>query len=143
MIDGLKIEIKNKRTEQKNKLTNILESDEDGKPVLKLTPIKKTAINTATEKDYTQLMKILECGGWQWNSGDLPTTLNFWVFYKEKTCISGESVGQIFYGPRKFYQNNRYKIRTPQEFYDAQKPPITPEILREVNDWFENRGEEI
>jgi len=41
------------------------------------------------------------------------------------------------HSPVKFYQRNNYNIISIQEFYDAQDPKITPEILAEVNQWFD------
>jgi len=45
-----------KKTPDKG-LVKILEKDEDGKPIIKLEPIKKTAVNTRTQDDYWTLMR--------------------------------------------------------------------------------------
>jgi len=141
-------------TEQKNKLVNILEGDKDEKPVLKLTPLPKRVVNPRTQEDYWTLMRILECGGLKWRDRTLPTSFNAWNiqggfqsgYNKEETCIgvgAGSGLGsrkEFGYASKEFYLKKGCKIITPQEFYDAQEPPITTERIKEVNNWFGNRG---
>jgi len=129
-------------------LTKILQRDENGKPVLKLEPIEKTAVHvpTQSQSEYRNLMRAYECGGWKWSGGVLPTQINALKLHREETCI-GAGVhyssgiyngGEFEYCNREFYQQRNWKIISTQDFYDVQK--ITPEILKEINIWFDENG---
>ncbi len=127
-------------------LTQILQEGSNGKPVLKLKPIEKTTVNTTTQKDYWDLMRVYECGSWKWTSEDLPTQKDYWNTDKEENCINAGvdypsgiyNKGEFGYGNIKFLQGENWKIISIQGFYDIQK--ITPEILNEINVWFDGNG---
>jgi len=129
-------------------LKQILERDENRRPILNLTPIEKTAVNTPTQEDYWTLMRTYEIGGWKWASGELPTSrMNLWTTrYKQETCMGAgfdlsENRRERFKtDKRNFYLGNDWNIISPQEFYDAQNPKITPEMLDEINAWFEGEN---
>ena len=130
-------------------LTNILERDEKRKPKLSLTPLEKTAVHTPTQESYWDLIRVYECGGWRWGGVVLPTQANNWRVYKEETCVeagvdyfSGGKYdnGKFCFGSRGLHQEENWKIIPPQEFYDAQTPPITPEMINEINKWFDENG---
>ena len=104
-----------------------------------LMPLEKTVVNTSTQKDYDLLMQVYEIEGWEDDVGKLPTTRNYWN--KEEICVS---VGIDFVSGRKrffgyahknFYQAERWKIISLQEFYNLQN--ISPEMINEINEWFE------
>ena len=119
-------------------LTQILQRDETGKPILQLTPMEKIAVNPTTQESYDELMRTYELGGWRWKSGDLPTQYDGWNPYKENTCIDGGvySEGRFLFNDRDFHlKEGRRKVITTQEFYDVQN--ITPEMIREINIWFD------
>ena len=118
------------------RLTQILQRDEDGKPKLDLTPIEKTAVNTPTQEDYDGLMRVYECGGWRWVGGDLPTKYDRWEMGEERTSIDAEN--GFAYDSKEFYQENGWNVISPQEFYQTQK--VTPEMLNEINIWFDENG---
>jgi len=129
-----------------SKLTQILKRDRNGKPILQLTPIEKTAVNIPTQEDYWDLMRTYELGEWRWWGGELLTQKNFWIDNKEQTCI-GAGVnhpsgvydeGKFKYSNRKTYLKEDWEIISPQEFYQRQN--ITPEILREINEWFDENA---
>ncbi len=124
-------------------LTQILERDEDGKPKLNLTPIEKTVVSTPTQEDYWDLMRVYECGGWEWGDGTLPIRHNYWETYKEETCMEVgidilRNKGKLGYAYREFYQREGGIIISTNEFYENQK--ITPEMLNEINIWFDKNG---
>ncbi len=128
-------------------LTQILQEGSNEKPVLKLKPIEKTTVNTTTQKDYWDLMRVYECGSWKWDDGgELPTQFNVWDKYREKTCVDAGidhpsgvyREGEFGFANRKFNQEINWEIISTQGFYDTQK--ITPEILNEINVWFDEDG---
>ncbi len=111
------------------------------KPKIKLNPLEKTAVNTQTQKEYNELMQVYEIGGWKWRTGYLPTELELWKTYKEKTCIGGgigtfANKGRFGYCDEEFYKKESWKILSSKEFYKKQK--ITPEMIKEINKYFEN-----
>jgi len=124
-------------------LENVLQRDENGKPILSLTPLEKTAVNTPTQEDYDVLMQVYECGGWKWNLGELPTQFNCLNLYKEKTCVYAgidffsKRTGIIRFNDMDFYRENDWKVIFPQEFYDTQNPKIHLKMLKEINKWFD------
>ncbi len=143
---SLPVERVQPREEKPDKgLTQILERDSNGKPILKLKPIKKTVVNTTTQKDYWDLMRVYECGVWNWSGGYLATQKNYW-YDKEETCVDAGvdypngiyNKGKFGYGNIKFYRKENWKIISTQGFYDTQK--ITPEILNEINVWFDKNA---
>lgn len=139
--------------ENKKDLVQKLKKDERGKPILQITPFSRTGISTPTEKDYLTLMRILECGGLKWRNGRLPTyqETDYWRDFRENTCIDAgvnynlkEKFNGIFgYSSKNFYERENLKVISMQEFYNFQEPPITSGIIKEINDWFENRKQEI
>ena len=133
---------------QKSGLKKILETDENGKPILHLIPMKKTAVNTKTQEEYWDLMRIYECGGWKWGSGCLPTLpkeRNRWEICTEEFCAEAgfdyfnDDLEKFRYASKKFYKEMGYNIISPQEFYDKQESKITPEMIKEINDFFDGK----
>ena len=121
------------------KLEQLLQRDETGKPIVKLTPIERTAVNTPTQEDYWNLMRVYECGSWRWISEESPTQRSNWNKYEEKTCVGGADIVHFGFGNREYYlQEKVWNVISPQEFYDAQN--ITPEMLQEINIWFDENG---
>lgn len=103
--------------------------------------MKETAINTLTQKDYWELMRVYECGGiiCKGRGEKLPTQMgDAWIeLYEEETCINVEE--KLEFSGVEFYLKQGFDIILPSEFYDKQK--ITPEMLKEINNWFEkNKG---
>ena len=80
-------------------------------------------------------MQVYECGGWRWNTKYLPTQNNYWYKYKNKICVRAKNKFAIGTADSGF---KKEKIISTQEFYNVQNPPITPKMLKEINDWFEN-----
>ncbi|MBU1129461.1 MAG: hypothetical protein KJ949_02405 [Nanoarchaeota archaeon] len=131
---------------QNSKLTQILEKDKNGKPIFNLILLEKTVVYVPTKESYDELMRVCERGGLKWAGGNLPTknTNNFRNCFGEEICINLDKTfsrksteGKIKVCDKSFYQKKGYKIISPQEFYNAQNPKITPEILKEVNEYFE------
>ncbi|MDO8516872.1 MAG: hypothetical protein Q7S33_01995 [Nanoarchaeota archaeon] len=131
-------------TEQRKKASS-LERQSDRKPILNLTHLVKTAVNTPTQEDYNILMRVYECGGWKWNGGErVPTKeINRWNMYSSNNCVCAgitfntANLGHFGYSSKSFYVSNNWKVISPQDFYQIQK--ITPEILNEVNEYFEKK----
>jgi len=114
-----------------------------GKPVIKLKPLERTAIELPTEKIALEVMRICESGNWKCNSGNLPTEKEFWNKHKEKTCIdagysfSGNLLCRFGYSSKEFYDDFKWKIIKHTDFYDLQ-PDVTPEKIIEINTYFDN-----
>ena len=125
----------NKRNTMKQKTLkkSKLERDSEGRPKIILNPLERTVVSTPTQKKDNILMQVYECGGWKWASGNLPTHDNYWGAYEEKTCISVEN--RFIYGHKKIRRKEGYKVISTKKFYKIQK--ITPDMLREVNSYFE------
>ena len=134
---------RDKPPEPREKLVQLLERDENGKPKLALTPLEKTAVHTPTQEDYDILMRTYELGGWEWRGGESLTQDNFWIDHKEKTCIAAGvyypsgvyDEGKFGYDGRELYLGEGWNVISTQQFYETQK--ITPERLREINEWFD------
>lgn len=117
---------------------NKLERDAEGKPIIELTPLEKIAVNAPTQGEYNTLMQVYECGGWKWSMGTLPTFNDFWNKFETETCFR---IADAFsYWDKDWYLKEGFKIILPQEFYDRQE--MTPEMIREVNEYFEAKESE-
>ncbi|MDO8516870.1 MAG: hypothetical protein Q7S33_01985 [Nanoarchaeota archaeon] len=129
-------------TEARKNLSK-LEKTADGRPILHLTPLADVAVNTTTQEDYWILLRVYECGSWGWVGGESFTGVNYWIRYGSNTSIdAGVSynkriIGKACVSPKEFLISHDWKIILPQEFYKIQK--ITPEILNEVNEYFEKK----
>ncbi len=133
---------KDRKEEETRNLEKIIKKDSTGKPILNLTLLEKTVVNTLTQEEYNELMRVYEIGSLRVDeslrggSEILPTELDLWNDFKEKTCIGVEE-GQIVYAGKPFYLKRDFKIISPGEFYDKQK--ITYPMLKEINNYFEKK----
>ena len=122
-------------------LTQILEKDENGRPILKLKSLKETVVNLTTERDYLKLMKILERGKLKGLDGIPPTNMNLWL--GKNTCVTVDFDaysnwnGDFDHGYKERYIKKNYDILSFREYCYEQS--ITPEMLKEINDCFEER----
>ncbi len=130
-----------------SQLKQILKTDGNGRPVLKLKPLKNIAVNTPTKEEYSELMRVYECGGWRWADGSSPTESDDWTRgyakYAEEMCISVPHLGfdlEFGYADKETYYRIGYKAISPQEFYDKEN--ITPEMLKEINDCFDKSNKD-
>lgn len=135
-----------------NKIKEIIKQDEKNlvelipfileknMPLMELTPLEETWVNTPTREYYNELMRIYEIGGWKGGYGHLPTIklkgIDFMKEYKEKTCI--EAKDRPHYCNIDYAINKNYRVISKQEFYEIQK--ITPEMLKEINSFYKNRA---
>ncbi len=113
-------------------LTKILKYFREEKPILKLTPLEKTAVHSQTQEECDELMRVYEIGGWKWADGGLPTKNSSWI---EEICFDAKE--NFTYSDKDFYLKSNYKVISTQEFYNIQK--ITPERIKEMNKYFEKR----
>ena len=95
------------------------------KPQINLNPLEKIAISLPTQKDYDEVMRVIECGRWEEVDGDdFPTETNFWK--NSETCISAgtnsitHEWGDLEYGTKKSFEKAGYKVISKQEFYDTE-----------------------
>lgn len=129
----------------KQKLEKILKYDSNGKPKLELKPLKRTVVNTKSQKDYDNLMQVYEAGDWKWKSCDvLPTKYNKWIVFQKGSCIEAGvdswkkgtyNNGRFGYSHKAFYQEHGWNILSSKDFLSIEM--ITPEILKELNKWFD------
>ena len=134
-----------------SQLKKILDTNDNGKPILKLIPIYKVAIHTETYEEYSELMRIYECGEWKWTNGNLPTK---WCAFEEgdkDLCIEAgfaypnsfvkNPIRRFGAGFRCFYDEEKdWEVKSVQEFYGQEK--ITPEMRKEINNWFDERDKQ-
>ena len=122
-------------------LENILKKYANGASELNLTPLEKTAVNTATQKQYDELMQVYEAGKWKWVDKELPTSFNYWKKYNKKTCVDvamdfhRDKQGEFRYSNEKFYKSKNWNVISAEKFYEIQK--VNSEILNKLNTWFE------
>ncbi len=114
-------------------LEEIFWKDKNGKLILNLTSLEKTAVKVPAQNDYWTLMRIYECGGWKGKYGELSAKNNLWTTYKEETCIGSENDCQ--FARAEYYAKIRWNVISLEEFYKIQK--ITPEMIKEINNYFE------
>jgi len=119
------------RTPEKSKLEKGLE----GRPKITLKQLKETVVNTLTQEAYLNLMRVYECGGWKWLSGNLPTQKNYWSTYKEKTCILVEN--KFGYENEKYCRESGREVLSTKKFYDKQN--ITPGNIDKIKNYFETK----
>jgi len=105
--------------------------DENRKPILILKELEQTAIHTPTQESYDTLMQIYECGNWKWNT----EIYHIWQIYRKNSCIVANNNFQ--FGHIELIKKCNQKILTPKEFYEIQKPEITPKMIQEISQWFE------
>jgi len=110
------------------------EKNENERPILELKELENTAVHISTQESYDTLMQIYEIGKWEWPD-NTPTEHNFWKSYKQQTCIPIKN--RFRYGNKEFYIKKNWRILTPKEFYEIQKPEITPKMIKEINQLFE------
>ena len=82
-----------------------------------------------TQQSYDELMSELEVKGYEWLSGRKPTSKNYWIVYKENTCIkiSGK---KITYGPIEWHKNEYPDTKIIE--YKADKQGVTDDFIKEV-----------
>ena len=115
---------------QETKVKN-LERDSDVKPKIKLTPLEATVVNTRRYEDFVSLMRVYECGGWTWSTGELPTScLNLWNEYEGGTYVG---INDKFKYGKYIYEGD--EIISIQEFYEKQN--ITQEQMVIIKSYFE------
>jgi len=124
---------------------NKLERTAEGRPILNLVPLKRTAVHTPTQEEYDTLMQVYESGELKWCGGKSPTSLKMWGAYEKKTSISAEfdKKKKSFRFCNEFYYDEGLKVFTgegynsisTQDFYKIQK--INSEMLKEINKWFD------
>jgi len=75
----------------------------------------KTVINTKTQEEYNELMKIFEKKGWFWYGwGEQPTYISVWDKFEKNTCI--EYKNNFAYTGVDTCKEKRYTIISFQEF---------------------------
>lgn len=92
---------------------------------------EKIAINTKTQEEYNELMKLLEKEDLRWEFNVKSTEINLWNIYKNETCITYDCSGDLMleYCSKKFYKENGYEIISYQDFIKSKK--FTKKDLKE------------
>lgn len=135
-------------------MTNEVQRDIYGMPIVTLTSLERTAVHVPEEKDYSALMRIYELGRIRFSPREsvasLPTKYDLWANLREKTCITadfpadrrewnrekGKYVGfrRFGYGERDLFEREGWRMITPDIFYTKQN--VTPEMVQASNKWF-------
>ena len=99
-----------------------------------------TSLNPKTQKQYDDLMVVLEERGYCWGTGNPPTDFPmYWGSYKERTCINiNESLKMLSYGTSTDYQGR--KITNFDEYMKMWKKNFNRELIEAIH---KVRGEEI
>ena len=127
-------------------LANILQHNKMGRPILKLKPLENTGIHVPTREEYKILMRVFDCQGWKFISGNTPLETDIWNISKQDTVVGAGifcyGTTELGYSNRSFLEDDmQWKIISPSEFYAAQEPPITPDMLAEINNYFNSKPE--
>ena len=83
---------------------------------MELKELENTVVNTKTQAEYDELMRIYEKAGWKWRGTGKPTGCILWREYKENTCIRIED--KFTYGQKVTYQEYNYKVINKNKKYD-------------------------
>jgi hypothetical protein len=111
------------------------------KPKIELKRLENLVINTKTQNEFCNLMKICEIAGFQWGFG-LPTKANvdiYWGKYKDNTCIKMlTDYPLLYYASKSFYESKHphEKVISMEQFYKINN--ISSEKLNEVNQYITN-----
>ena len=60
-------------------------------------------VHTKTQKEYDELMDILDKKGGCWNCGLKTKTTNRWNLYKDNTCINIDDITEISFSELVYY----------------------------------------
>ena len=83
-----------------------------------LKELKNTVVNTKTQEEYDELMKIYEDGGWEWNYKIKPTAMSSWSLHKADTCVRVQN--RFGHADKDWYEDEGCKIITLEEFKKEQ-----------------------
>ncbi len=86
-----------------------------------------------TQKDYFELIRMCELGGWRWGHSELPTEGNYWNIFESKTVVSVKR--DLDYDDINYFNRINEGIIKLSEFYKIQK--FTPKKVFEINYWFD------
>jgi hypothetical protein len=105
------------------------------KQKITLKNLERTVVNTATQREYDNLMQIYDAGEWKWYfSEDTSIEHNAWKEYRIRSCISIESRFTYSYVQ---YEEKKKKstILSFNKFCETQK--ITQETIEKVNQYYD------
>lgn len=75
------------------------------------------AVHCNTQKEYDELMRLLEKYSFRWRSGDKPTCFNTFGVYKSKTYISCDNIiPSLGYADEKYYAIKIYELIECEDF---------------------------
>jgi hypothetical protein len=144
----------NTNSQTKSDLIRLLDVDENGKPVLKLSPMPYFSIRVPTKEAYTELMRVYECGGWRWPTGELPTQGHSWErCCGDTTCVTAGTTnflggeveksnhGIFAYDTVEFMRAMFETVISLEGFYKNQNPKINRAMIDKINMWFDENSE--
>ena len=116
------------------KARRVLETNNEGRPIINLHDIKDTAVHTRTQADYNTLMRTYECAEWQWGStGAKPTEINVWSMEQGETRVRAHD--EFSWGLVADFQELSCRILTLSDFYKKQN--VTEDMLDQINTYYE------
>lgn len=80
---------------------------------------EKIAVHCNTQKEYDELMKLLEKYDFRWRSGNIPTYFNFFEVYGNKTYINNglyNIIPGLGYADKKYYVIKKYELMECKDF---------------------------
>lgn len=113
------------------------------KPKIKLNLGRKIAVNTPTNENYNELLRILSLKGYAWCGGEslvTPSIKDNWKHYGSQTCIDRDfsvtGAKHISYADKKFFEDQGYSVMSLREFYESQG--IDKKQIKALRRWFDN-----
>ena len=85
------------------------------------------AINTKTQEQYNELMRMFEEKWWKWLDWEKPTEKNYFNLYKENICIDYKD--WFWYADIDFYKEKWNEIISFEEFLELEW------ITQEIKPW--------
>jgi len=106
---------------------------------MKLKELPNTVVNTKTQEEYDELMRIYEEAGWEWIGGGKPTKYNDWNVYREETCIPVKN--NIIYANLPYFKG--CAIISLSEFKQIQGPGNRKQTKFKVGDKVKILGKSV
>lgn len=94
----------------------------------------KYAINTSTEKEFKNFLKILENDGLDWSFGEKPTkNTTYWSDYKEKNCFNLSETENSIDGfcSIDWYLNEGYTILSAKRFLEESGLRVAKKMTKD------------
>ena len=132
-------------------MTNTIPRDENGRPIITLTPLEKTVIHVPKQGEYRKLMNIYKACGIMFSPSDTvresPLKYDLWSHLRERTGITADLPNdRTFWNEEKYQEFRRFGYGDINnlvgmgwrkivlgEYFSEQG--VTEEMSEEINQW--------